>query len=111
LRLGCKKDFDAQTPSTKSQTKSSKLQTPNSKEASSIKLQDQKTDLRTVCPGFCFGSLEFDIWNFSGAWGLGLGVSLNAPPSVARRWGLGVSRSNAVLFDAHPAFPAVSPQR
>jgi len=58
----------------RAQATSSKFQTPSSKEAPSSKL---KTDLRAVCTGICFWGLVFEIWNFSGAWGLVLGVSLS----------------------------------
>jgi len=50
----------------------SKLQAPKKHQTPS-----SKTDLRAVCPGICFWGLVFEIWNFSGAWGLVLGVSLN----------------------------------
>ena len=56
----------------RAQDKSSNFQTPSSKAAASSKL---KTQLRAVCPGICIGVWCFQIWNFSGARGLVLGVS------------------------------------
>jgi hypothetical protein len=55
----------------RAQPKSSKLQTPKKRQA-----QSSKTDLRAVCPGIFSLGLWLEIWNFSGAWGLLLGVSL-----------------------------------
>src|SRR5207245_1037188 len=50
----------------------SKLPIPNSKEAPSSKLKNRPA----FGPDICFSGLVFGIWNFSGAWGLVLGVSL-----------------------------------
>src|SRR5436309_12209088 len=44
-----------------------------------------KTDLRAVCPGICFWGLGLEIWNFSGAWGLVLGVSLGGGSKAKMR--------------------------
>ena len=51
----------------------SNLQAPKKHQAPS-----SKTELRVVCHGICFGGLGFEIWNFSGALALVLGVSLGA---------------------------------
>src|SRR5438876_9698994 len=58
----------------------SKLQAPKKHQAPS-----SKTDRRAVCPGICLRGLVFEIWNFSGAWGLGLGVSLSGGPKTEMR--------------------------
>src|SRR5437667_4731664 len=49
----------------------SKFQPPSSREAPSSKLKN-----RPERPGICLWGLVFEIWNFSRAWGLVLGVSL-----------------------------------
>src|SRR5439155_21721765 len=48
-----------------------KLQAPKKHQAPS-----SKTDLRAVASASVFGLGCIEIWNFSGAWGLVLGVSL-----------------------------------
>src|SRR5712664_4704875 len=53
------------------QAPNSKLQAPKKHQAPS-----SKSDLRAVCPGICSWDLGLEIWSVSGAWGLGLGVSL-----------------------------------
>jgi len=58
----------------RAQAKSSQFPTPSS-----------KTDRRAVCPGICFSGLGLEIWNFSGAWGLLLGVSLSGSSKTEKR--------------------------
>jgi hypothetical protein len=65
----------------RAQAKSSKFQTPSSKEAPSSKL---KNNLRAVCSGICFWGLVLENWNFSGAWGLVLGVSLSGGSKTSK---------------------------
>src|SRR6266705_2777795 len=69
----------------------SKLQAPRKHQAPS-----SKTDLRAVCPGICFWGLVFEIWNFFGAWGLVLGISLSAGSKTEMRPGLRRARSRIV---------------
>jgi hypothetical protein len=52
------------------QAPNSQFQAPKKHQAPS-----SKTDLRAGGSGICFWGLVFKIWNFSGAWGLVLGVS------------------------------------
>jgi len=52
-----------------------KLQAPKKHQAPS-----SKTNLRAVGLGICFSGLVFEIWNFSGGWGLVLGVSPSGGP-------------------------------
>src|SRR5713101_5279069 len=59
----------------KAQAKSSKFQTPNSKLQRSTRHQTQKASCAPFA-GVCFGGSGLEIWNFSGAWALVLGVSL-----------------------------------
>jgi len=42
-----------------------------------------KSDLRADGHGICFWGLVFESWNFSGAWGLVLGVSLSGRSNTA----------------------------
>src|SRR2546426_12476058 len=53
----------------------SKLQAPKKLQAPS-----SKTNLRAVGLGICSSGLVFEIWNFSGGWGLVLGVSPSGGP-------------------------------
>src|SRR5438034_34412 len=53
-----------------------KLQIPISKLQRSTKLQAQKPTCAPFAPASVTGVWCFEIWNFSGAWGLVLGVSL-----------------------------------
>jgi len=64
----------------KPQAPNSKLQTPKKHQAPS-----PKTDLRADSPGICFWGLGFELWNFSGAWGLVLGVSLSGGSKTGMR--------------------------
>jgi len=54
-----------------------KLQIPNSKRQRSSKLQAQKPTCAPFVPVSVLEVLCFEIWNFSGACGLVLGVSLS----------------------------------
>src|SRR6185436_16804032 len=64
-QLPCARPMRQQAPN-------SKLQAPKKHQAPS-----SKTDPRAVGPGICSWGLGLEIWNFSGAWGLVLGVSFN----------------------------------
>src|SRR6266496_2444132 len=68
----------------RAQATSSKFQTPSSKEAPT-----SKTGLRAVCPGICLWGLVFEILNFYGAWGLGVGVSIGGGSKTEIRPGIG----------------------
>src|SRR5438132_13359499 len=59
----------------------SKHQAPKKQQAPS-----SKTDPRGVCPCIRFWALVFEFWNFSGAWGLGVGA-----------WGFAQPRSTTQL--------------
>jgi hypothetical protein len=58
----------------RSQAKSSKFQTPSFKEAPSSKLKNRPA---RRLPRHLIWGLVFEMWSFSGAWGLVLGVSLS----------------------------------
>src|SRR5438128_9643268 len=60
----------------RAQAKSSKFQTPSSNETPSSKLKNRPA---RRSPRHLIWGLVFEIWNFSGAWGLLLGVSLRSP--------------------------------
>src|SRR5437867_10339385 len=62
-----------------------KLQIPISKLQRSTKLQAQKPTCAPFAPASVFGVWCFEIWNFSGAWGLVLGVSLSGGPKTEMR--------------------------
>src|SRR5206468_4166177 len=64
----------------RAQAKSSKFQTPSSKEAPSSKLKSAP-----FAPASVLGVWCFEIWNFSGAWGLVLGVSLGGGSKTEMR--------------------------
>src|SRR6266446_7359021 len=57
----------------RAQAKSSKFQTPSSKEAPSSKLKNRPA---RRLPRHLIWGLVFEIWSFTGAWGLVPGVSL-----------------------------------
>src|SRR5438876_9405948 len=68
------KATSSKIPSSKLQ-RSTKLQAAKKHQAPSSKIR-----LRAGCPGIRLWGLVFGIWNFSGAWGLELGVSLSGSP-------------------------------
>src|SRR5437667_636182 len=68
----------------RAQGTSSKFQTPSSKEAPSSKLKNRAA---RRLPRHLFWGLEIEIWTFSGAWGLVLGVSLSGRSKTEMRPG------------------------
>jgi hypothetical protein len=62
-----------------------KHQTPSSKLQRSSKLQAQKATCAPIATVSVFGGLVFESWNFSGVWGLVLGVSLSGRSNSAMR--------------------------
>src|SRR5262245_23328185 len=79
-KLPCHLTKGSATSGCTNRNQGQKLQIPNSKLQRSTKLESQKPTCSPFAPASVLEVWCFELWNFSGAWALLLGVSLKNEP-------------------------------